>query len=237
MCSKTCVFDHLFVVGWDNPPVMLGATNLGLHVEGAEISWQALQTEPGGAALVNWNNEHWTVLQFDSVPQSWVHTNSILGDGARHGRKVCSHVGEVSDTLAEIQQHYDGVALHRITAAVSSIGHRFLEREGLRAMLAPEDEELQDAEIHVNIVADDDPVVGAEKERLTLLTVNVDGIGDGYRPTPATRMEAILFQIIEASPDVILFQEVVPSMYAVLRQSYQSGSSIAGKKTLLIISM
>ena len=35
---------------------VIGAANLGFHVEGNAVSWRTLQTEPESAALLNWNN-------------------------------------------------------------------------------------------------------------------------------------------------------------------------------------
>ena len=70
---------------------VLGAGALGIHVEGDAVPWASLQGLPSGAALVNWNNRHWTVLQrrhADDADGGWVHTNSILGDARRHGRRA-----------------------------------------------------------------------------------------------------------------------------------------------------
>ena len=55
-------------------------TQLNIHVEGNEIDWPQLRAEQNGAALINWNNTHWTVLQRDSIQSGWRHTNSIVGD-------------------------------------------------------------------------------------------------------------------------------------------------------------
>ena len=41
---------------------LLGSSILGLHVEAVAAAWEDLQAEDGGAALVNWHQEHWTVL-------------------------------------------------------------------------------------------------------------------------------------------------------------------------------
>ena len=46
---------------------------------------------------------------------------------------------------------------------------------------------------------------------LCLVTVNVDGLGE-YDVSPSERMGAILKEVLAASPDVLLFQEVVDEM-------------------------
>ena len=78
------VEDHLdSVTGFLSIDVIniIGAALLNIHVEGNEISWANLRAVQDGAALVNWNNKHWTVLQRDpSHSNIWRHTNSIVGD-------------------------------------------------------------------------------------------------------------------------------------------------------------
>jgi hypothetical protein len=55
-------------------------TQLNIHVEGNETDLPQLRAEHNGAALINWNNTHWTVLQRDpSHPNVWRHTNSTVG--------------------------------------------------------------------------------------------------------------------------------------------------------------
>ena len=49
------------------------------------------------------------------------------------------------------------------------------------------------------------------------MTVHVDGLGT-YRASPSARMDEILKEVLEAKPDVLLLQEVVVEMYAVLRR-------------------
>ena len=44
---------------------VLGASNLGLRVDEAPISWGRLRRAGEKAALVNWNKTHWTVLHFE----------------------------------------------------------------------------------------------------------------------------------------------------------------------------
>ena len=118
---------------------ILGAGALGLHVEGNTTPWPRLRADPDGAALVNWNNRHWTVLQRECRGGAWVHTNSILGDGLRHGRSTCAAGEDVLALLAEIQRDAGGVALHRIGRASFLAGPHLLERESRRAMVGAED--------------------------------------------------------------------------------------------------
>ena len=73
---------HLdFETGWLSIDVInvLGQANLGIHVESASTNWLNLVDQQGAAALVNWNQSHWTVLQRDPSGEGWMHTNSIEG--------------------------------------------------------------------------------------------------------------------------------------------------------------
>ena len=194
---------------------VLGAGTLGIHVEESAVAWHYLQAVPGGAAMVNWNNHHWTVLQREVASDRWVHSNSILGDAQRHGRAMFAQTRDVDNLLAEIQETYGGVTLHQITRAARDEGHHFLEREGLRAMVGPEDEEPAD-----NVAGDanvPNPGAAPISATLSLVTVNVDGIGE-YTATPAERMEDILNHVLVATPDVLLLQEVVAEMYRVVKR-------------------
>ena len=131
------------VTGWLSIDVInvLGAGVLGIHVEAAEASWMELREESDGAALVNWSNQHWTVLQRAPGSGAWVHTNSVRGGGRRHGRVTCNDQVDLFLLLAEIEQQCGGAALHRVVRQANSDGHFFLEREGLHAMLGAENEE------------------------------------------------------------------------------------------------
>ena len=189
---------------------VLGAGNLGLHVQANAASWLELQTEAGSAALINWNNYHWTVLRQAADGETWVHCNSITqGRGRRHGRTQGMTCADVEMLLAEVQQCAGGCTLHRITRAAGAQGAHYLEREGLRAMVeAGVDDavdEVGDARMHTNT------------RDLSLVTVNVDGLGE-YQATPGARMRAILPELLRPAPDVIMLQEVVDEMYVVLKQ-------------------
>ena len=64
--------------GWLSIDVMnvLGVAQLGLHVDGAPADWNQLQGIENGAAFVNWNNTHWSILQCDPSGEGWMHTIS-----------------------------------------------------------------------------------------------------------------------------------------------------------------
>ena len=64
-------------------------TQLNIHVEGNKTNWQQLRAEQNGAALINWNNTHWIVLQRDSIQSGWRHTNSIVGDMSDDLKGLC----------------------------------------------------------------------------------------------------------------------------------------------------
>ena len=75
--------------GWLSIDVInvLCHSNLGLHVDVATTTWRMLQTREDGAALLNWNQQHWTVLQRDPSGEGWMHTNSIPGMSLSSGRR------------------------------------------------------------------------------------------------------------------------------------------------------
>ena len=76
--------------GWLSVDVMnvLGAAQLGIHVDGAPVGWAEMQ-EAADACVVNWANTHWTVLVRERAGASvWVHVNSIAGSGASAGRRA-----------------------------------------------------------------------------------------------------------------------------------------------------
>ena len=190
---------------------ILGAGTLGLHVEEAATSWSHLQAERPGAAFVNWNNQHWTLLHFEHDTDVWVHTNSICGDGPHCGRARCSSEVEVASLLEVIEHQCGGYSLHRITHAMAEVGPHFLENEGLRSMVGPETIEAE------GIAAGGADGACVMSMELSLVTVNVDGLGT-YTAPPAARMEEILTAVLAATPDVLLLQEMIMEMYAVLQR-------------------
>ena len=116
---------------------ILCAGTLGLHVAEAATSSDHFLAEKRGAALVNWNNQHWTLFQYEHDASVWVHTNSICGDGAHRGRTRCSSVAEAADLLEAIEYECGGYSLHRITHSIAEDAHHFLEDEGFRSMVGP----------------------------------------------------------------------------------------------------
>jgi hypothetical protein len=107
--------DHLYPEsGWLSIDIMnILAGIRGKHVEEGAREWQALRAEGAVAAMVNWNQTHWTVLKYDSVSQTWVHINSCLGPYRRHGRVEGLAVADVELLMAEIHRSAGGAALHR----------------------------------------------------------------------------------------------------------------------------
>ena len=210
--------------GWLSIDVInvLGASNLGLHVEGDEVGLSTFFQEGASGALVNFNGAHWTCLRQLSSKGPWIHTNSILGVSSFHGRRQYKDRASILRLLADVQTQYGGVSLHRITSADALTGVQYLESAGVRAMLPRE----------APVVAADgagmsDALVGAGEtevlERFAtgqtiLVTVNVDGLGE-YGRSPAQRMAAILDHLLQASPDVMHFQEVVDEMHDVIRRT------------------
>ena len=191
--------------GWLSIDVInvLGEANLGVHVEAMGFSClDDLRRQQGSAALVNWNQRHWSVLQPDPSGKGWMHTNSIVGLSPRHGRKRWLSDEGVREVLEDIQRHAGGVALHAITQVVAAEGHRFLENEGWRALEPAECEE---------VLGDDIGVAEGEADVLSLVTLNVDGLGE-YALGPADRMASILTRVLLVEPDVLLLQEMTDPM-------------------------
>ena len=134
------------LTGWLSIDVInvLGQANLGLHVEAARVSWpDGLRGQQDGAALVNWNKRHWTVLQRDPSGDGWMHTNSIEGVAPRYGRRRRLSDAAVHEVLEDIWRDARGVALHAITRAVGAEGRQYLEREGWRASAPAESEKCR----------------------------------------------------------------------------------------------
>ena len=173
------ISNHLdSVTGWLSIDVInvLGQANLGLHVEAARVSWpDGLRGQQDGAALVNWNNLHWTVLQRDPSGDGWMHTNSIEGVAPRYGRRRRLSDEAVQEVLEDIRRDAGGVALHAITRAVGAEGRQYLEREGWRALAPAESEEVSGDAAAAR--------AEAESDALSLVTLNVDGLGEYAAPT------------------------------------------------------
>ena len=127
--------------GWLSIDVInrLGSTRPEpFHVDEASVPWEVLQHVGSCAALVNWSNQHWTLLERDAEAGMWRHTNSFLGPGLRHGRRTdLASPKIVQDLLDEIVAQCGSVSLHRIGQAVED-GSQFLEAAGLRASAPPD---------------------------------------------------------------------------------------------------
>ena len=99
-----------------------------------------LWDDPEAQALVNWNQQHWTVLRREVLTGHWVHLNSQPGTLIHQGRRDLNQVG-ILTFLANIQQMCGGVTLHQVTRVRSEGTALLLSTEGMRAMLPPEVEE------------------------------------------------------------------------------------------------
>ena len=76
---------------------VIDAAALGVHVEESRTAWADAALGSNEAFLLNWNQQHWTVLQSwppGDAPTHWRHTNSICSDmvhqGLRYDRRECS---------------------------------------------------------------------------------------------------------------------------------------------------
>ena len=103
--------------------------------------------------------------------------------------------------------------MHRVVRASRHAGLHFLEREGLQAMVGSEDHEADEAAAPAQSAT----AAGSPSADLCVVSLSVDGLGT-YGESPATRMEALLTLLLRAAPDVLLLQEVVAEMYAVVRR-------------------
>ena len=205
--------------GWLSIDVInvLGAGQLGIHVEGGSMSLDAFLAQGDVDAFVNWNNQHWTVLVGRSCQGPWIHTNSVFeGQQTFHGRVETTDSAHVAQILADIASHCGAYSLHRVVRA-SPGGEQFLEAAGRRAMLPPEEEVLPDtpaATVSDHAEADDPERRGPQE--VSVVTVNVDGMGD-YVRSASDRMADILQEILRVSPQFILLQEVTMAMYAEIK--------------------
>ena len=127
--------------GWLSIDVInvLGAGQLGLHVEGDAVSFAELQDHTEASALVNCNNGHWTVLQRCMQGGPWIHINSIVGPASYHGRMETLLEIDMEFVLDGLRGQYGSISLHRIVRSAVQGGHHFLEAAGMRAMLPAEE--------------------------------------------------------------------------------------------------
>ena len=194
---------------------VIGQAQLGLHVGPPPVPWRAgLCTAQDGAALVNWNQRHWTVLQRDPSG-GWMHTNSVEGSRATCGRRRGLSIEAVGGLLAEIAADKGGFTLHAITGQPRN-GRHFLEPECWRAMARADSQEVMEPEDGLPGPA---PASRTE-EQLRVVSFNVDGLGE-YRDPPAARMKAILEQFLAWDPHVLALQEVTMEMFEEFRRGLQ----------------
>ena len=195
--------------GWLSIDVInvLGQGLFGIHVEGHVTSFDQFLSIGTFDALVNWNNQHWTVLRGRSLKGPWVHINSIFeGDELFNGKMETCDSSLIASLLDAIRNRCGSVSLHRVTRAYGT-GHHLLEAESLRSMLPKEDELCRPCE---TVEFDD-------STELSVVTVNVDGLGR-YAMDPKRRMSAILDQVLLHRSDVLLMQEVTDTMYEEIKK-------------------
>ena len=58
-----------------------------------------------GAAFLNWNNQHWTVLTSSALDGPWTHINSIVkGEESFHGRVLSTERAQVHRIVSDIER-------------------------------------------------------------------------------------------------------------------------------------
>ena len=132
-----------------------------------------------------------------------MHTNSIRGPGLAQGRRRHLSEADVDALLEAIRAQSGDVALHALTAWAG--GRLFPAAPG-------SDDEMENGEVAQRREAGD--AGEGHAARLSLVTVNVDGLGGDYTQAAGQRMAAILTTClaVEPAPDVLLFQEMTHEM-------------------------
>ena len=192
--------------GWLSIDVInvLGAANLGIHVDPAPFPIRDLEQAGPASFLVNCNKMRWTVSKQCAPEGPWEHTNSIVvGDQMHHGERTLSSQVDLFMLFASIKKQYGSFSLHRINTTDADAGASFLEREGMRAMLPQEVPEA---------LEDQGNISPSIQEQVCIVTVNVDGLGE-YQRSPTQRLAAILDSVLRVAPDVLHLQEVTAEMY------------------------
>ena len=214
--------------GWLSLDVInvLGSANLGFHVQESPLSLDAaLQVASSALGLMlNWNQQHWTVMKVDassSAPETFTHFNSIAGAARHHGLARSLSKAEVLALLSSGQKQYGEVSIYAVVSNDSSDGTQALDTEGRLSFLPPE--------VHVEPSSNScsvDTLSG-----LTIITCNVDCLGDYPDISPAERMRRILQRFQAAlggsesfhnSSVLLLLQEVNSEMYKVLINHLQA---------------
>ena len=168
--------------------------------------------------MLNWNQQHWTVLKRVGATDHWEHLNSQPGEAMHQGARQLS-VTELFELLAHIQNTCGRVSMHIVTEVPSEGAAFLLSTEGMRAMLPSEVVETADDHAHgEDHNASGHLDAGTFSSQIKIITLNVAGLND-FRFQPATRMEHIVQELLPLDPDVLLFQEVTAEMYAALRKN------------------
>jgi endonuclease/exonuclease/phosphatase family metal-dependent hydrolase len=181
------------------------SSRIGRGVKEVSVTWDALRSSADApAALLNWNQQHWTVLQKRGT--QWVHTNSVLGNAMHNGRMWFTE-DLVAELLSCIRRDYGSVSLYQLEAADPTLGFVHLERDGLRAMVGQGEEE---PEAHAAQVPGDDVT------HLRIVSLNADGCGS-YRMSTTERINAMVDNLLTLDPDIIALQEVTDDMHAAVK--------------------
>ena len=211
---------------------VLGAGRLGFQVEKSDTSLNDFILDGRAAALVNWNNQHWTVLSSEAFDGPWIHTNSVLEPNesmkSYYGRVETTDKSAVAQILDEIQEDYGAVSLHCITKSCCD-GHKFAQSANRSARPTTEAEERGDegeeeAEVQKDggdMGTDVGPIAermgDSETSEISIVSVNVSGLGQ-YLRTEAERIAYILKEVLLAKPDVLAMQEVTLPMYKEIKR-------------------
>ena len=211
---------------------VLGAGLLGFQVEKSHTSLNEFISNGRAAALVNWNNQHWTVLSSEAFNGPWIHINSVLEPNestkSYYGRVETADKSTVARILDEIQEDYGAVSLHCIVKSCCD-GHRFAGSANRSARPTTEAEETGDKgeeEADVQEVRGDagthvlpisERMGDSESSEISIVSVNVNGLGEHSR-TDAERIAGILEEILRIMPDVLAMQEVTLPMYTEIKR-------------------
>ena len=170
---------------------VLGAANIGSHVDPSpsEVSQDLL--EGMSDYRVNCNKMHWTVLK-RTVEESWEHINSIVEGGqVHHGQRTLSDGTALLELFGSLTKQYGTFSLHRITSSTQDAGSRFLERHGMRFLQPREVDQATEATGHEARATGQGPRAGSIWDNVSIVTLNVDGLGE-YAQSPKQRIAVIL---------------------------------------------
>ena len=159
--------------GWLSIDVIniIGQSRFDFHVEGFHTDLDLWAKLDEGAALVNWNNKHWTVLLSRSSQGPWIHINSVFHGSTSteslYGRVETHEMSEISAILDDIRKLYGGVSVHRIVKTSKPLPPEdVLPTDAAESnAMSLSDEELSDTNI---------------TQEISLVTINVLGIATYY---------------------------------------------------------